>query len=58
MLNVSAFIELYEDQKLESKDMSIFSFIKEHYFHELDFLNRKYLSKGAYELLSTQNKEE
>jgi len=26
--------------------------------NELDFLNRKYVSKGAYELLSTQNKEE
>lgn len=54
MLNVSAFIEHYEDHKLESKDMSIFSFIKEHYFRELDFLNRKYVSKGAYELLYTK----
>jgi cobalt-zinc-cadmium efflux system membrane fusion protein len=26
--------------------------------NEMDFLNRKYVSKGAYELLSTQNKEE
>ena len=26
--------------------------------NELDFLNRKYVSKGAYELLSTQNKED
>jgi membrane fusion protein, heavy metal efflux system len=26
--------------------------------HEMDFINRKYVSKGAYELLSTQNKEE
>jgi cobalt-zinc-cadmium efflux system membrane fusion protein len=25
--------------------------------NEMDFLNRKYVSKGAYELLSTQNKE-
>lgn len=25
---------------------------------EMDFINRKYVSKGAYELLSTQNKEE
>jgi cobalt-zinc-cadmium efflux system membrane fusion protein len=29
-----------------------------HPMNELDFLNRKYVSNGAYELLSTQNKEE
>ncbi len=57
LLNASAFIEHYEDHQLESKDASIFSFIKEHYFNELDFINRKYLSLGAHELLSTQNKE-
>jgi cobalt-zinc-cadmium efflux system membrane fusion protein len=26
--------------------------------NDMDFLNRKYVSKGAYELLSTMNKEE
>jgi len=26
--------------------------------HEMDFIKRKYVSKGAYELLSTMNKEE
>jgi len=29
-----------------------------HAIHEMDFIKRKYVSKGAYELLSTMNKEE
>lgn len=35
LLNASAFIEHYDNHQLESKEGSLFSFIKEHYFNEL-----------------------